>query len=57
MENIGLLLSFVTLPISLFFTIAKLSGDNIIIKFLARLLGVGGVVLSIIYTLKYYNLI
>lgn len=57
MQNIGLLLSFVTLPTSLFFTVAKVNGDNFITKFFARLSGIGGVVLSIIYILKYYNLI
>jgi hypothetical protein len=57
METIGLLLSIVTLPLSLFFTIANVNGGNGLSKFFARLLGISGVVLSIIYILKYNNLI
>jgi hypothetical protein len=57
MEIIGLLLSIVTLPLSLFFTIASVKGGNGLNKLFARLLGIGGVVLSIIYILKYNNLI
>jgi hypothetical protein len=57
MEKIGLLLAFVTLPTSLFFSVATVSGGNFIGKIIARLLGLGGVILSVIYILKYYNLI
>jgi hypothetical protein len=57
METIGLLLAIVTLPLSLFFTIANVTGGNGLSKFFARLLGIGGAVLSIIYILKYNNLI
>jgi hypothetical protein len=57
MAIIGLILSFVTLPTSLFFTVASVNNGNIVHKIFARLSGIGGVVLSIIYILKYYNLI
>jgi hypothetical protein len=57
MEIIGLLLSIITLPTSLFFTVANVTGGNGLNKLFARLLGIGGVVLSIIYILKYNNLI
>lgn len=57
METIGLLLAIITLPTSLFFTVANVTGGNMLNKFFAKLLGIGGVVLSIIYILKYYNLI
>jgi hypothetical protein len=57
MEKIGLLLAVTTLPMSLFFTVANVTGGNWLNKFLARLLGIMGVVLSIIYILKYNNLI
>jgi hypothetical protein len=57
METIGLLLSIITLPTSLFFTVANVTGGNGLNKLFARLLGIGGVVLSIIYILKYNNLI
>lgn len=56
MEKIGLLLAFITLPLSLFFTIAKVTGNGIG-KFVARFLGIAGTVLSIIYILKFYNFI
>jgi hypothetical protein len=57
MEKIGLLLAVTTIPLSLFFTVANVTGGNGITKFFARLLGITGVVLSIIYILKYNNLI
>ncbi len=57
MEKIGLLLAITTLPTSLFFTVANVTGANWLNKFFARLLGISGVVLSIIYILKYNNLI
>ena len=57
MEKIGLLLAITTIPLSLFFTVANVTGGNGITKFFARLLGISGVVLSIIYILKYNNLI
>lgn len=57
MEKLGLLLAITTLPLSLFFTVANVTGGNWLNKFFARLLGVSGVVLSIIYILKYNNLI
>jgi hypothetical protein len=56
MEKIGFILAITTLPVSLFFTVANVNGGGLV-KFLARLLGIAGVVLSIIYILKYYNLI
>jgi hypothetical protein len=57
MGTIGLLLAIITLPTSLFFTVANVTGGNPLSKFFAKLLGIGGVVLSIIYILKYNNLI
>jgi hypothetical protein len=57
MEKIGLLLAVTTIPLSLFFTVANVTGGSGITKFCARLLGIMGVVLSIIYILKYNSLI
>jgi hypothetical protein len=57
MELLGLLLAIITLPLSLFFTIANVTGGNGLSKFFARLFGIAGVVLTIIYILKYNNLI
>jgi hypothetical protein len=57
MEKIGLLLAVTTIPLSLFFTVAPITGGKGITKFFARLLGIMGVVLSIIYILKYNSLI
>lgn len=57
MEKLGLLLAFITLPASLFFTIAKINGGNLIVSMLIKLFGIMGTVLSVIYILKYYNFI
>jgi len=56
MEKLGLILAIITLPQSLFFTFANLTG-SLFLKFLFRLLGFGGAGYSIIYILKYFAII
>lgn len=57
MEKIGLLLAFTTLPTSLFFSFAEITRGHLLLKYIFRLLGIAGVVLSIIYIVKLYQMI
>lgn len=57
MEKLGLILAFVALLPGLFFTVANITGNSGVFKFIFRLLGIGTTVLSIIYILKYFSVV
>lgn len=60
MELLGLILCITIIPIGIYSIIAKITAHNTlswIIGAIIKLSGIGGLLLSIIYILKYYHII
>lgn len=56
MTKLSLILAILSLPIGLFFSVAKLTGSTLL-KFVMRFEGISVSVLSILVILKYLNLL
>jgi hypothetical protein len=56
MEKLGLILAFYTFIGCLWWVAAKITG-TVFMKFLGKMFGITGCVISCVYILKYFNLI
>jgi hypothetical protein len=56
METLGLIVSMFCFMACLFFAVAKITG-GLFTQLVARGIGIGGCVLSVVYILKYFGVI